>query len=569
MSLPHSSHRAAALGLAASILAVLAARPTPVAGQSITVYAEEYEQAWTGAGSGIPLYLALHSAMPEAGREEALDLIIDGLNLQYIQDYPEFRVADEPDYYERRAEYFLGAQERNPDIQVVLVPSQYPDDLRHDTIAMFNGSLQNRRRLDTRRDDIYGAVAEWYLEMMTFYAERGVEVDIINLVNEPLHITRRYGVSTEPMPEFFTARLFDAAVDSLRAFIADPERNPQGVEMPLIMGPSDIGPAGSVTLLGYYEREAPEAYANIDILAYHQYNGGTGQGIGTLARRALLDGKPLHQSEMHTNRGENIASINALPTPHRGVLSLAALFTSALNQGTNAWYYFLNVFPDDDSNPGLLQIRNGFERPVPFRQYYALRQLATAQPIGARRLNRNLRSISDADVLVMREEGSDTIVVHFANYRGSERQIELTVLDTAGGTPYPVEFYDTRLSDATADDSLLARVAVDSIFAPVSLTAPPFSLNTYQVVLANSTGLSPKRAPEETLEVRREGSELVVRTGASALLQRASLSAMDGRVLMESSGTEVRFDVGGLPPGIYVVSARTAAGLAARRVAVW
>lgn len=567
MRLPTPRLADATVGLAA-ICTIIAAGPLPLAAQGITIYAEAYEQEWTGAGSGIPLYLALHSGMPEAGRAEALDLIIDGLDLQYIQDYPEFRVAEEPDYYERRAEYFQGALARNPDLEVVLVGSLYPPDLRHDTLAMYNGQLSERRRLDTRRDDIYGAVAEWYLEMMTFYAERGVEIDIINLVNEPFQVSRRFGVSVDPMPEFFTARLFDAAVDSLRAYVADPARNPQGVEMPRIMGPSDIGPAGSVRLIQYYQREAPEAYDNIDVVSFHQYTGGTSTAISTLDR--ITGDKPLHQSEMHTNRGDGISSIDALDKSHRGVLSLAATFTSALNQGTNAWYYFLNVFPDDDSNPGLLQVKSGFERPVPFRQYYAFRQLVASQPIGARRLDRELANIrGDGDVLVMREEGSDTITVHFANYTSAAREVEISVLTDEGGAIVPIEAYDARVTDATANDSALARVAVDSIFSPFTVDAPPYSLNTYKLTVANSTGLSPKLAPGGTLTVRRAGGELVVRGAPVVSLAPIHLVAPDGRILARGDGPEVRFAIGHLPAGIYFVTAHTPLGQATERVAVW
>lgn len=108
----------------------------------------------------------------------------------------------------------------------MLVGSPYPEDLRHDTLAMCNGSLSNRRRLDTRRADSYGALADWYTEMITYYAGRGVPVDIITVVNEPVEQPRRFGVTAGLTvlregdelvvcrgwgPELDAARLEDAA----------------------------------------------------------------------------------------------------------------------------------------------------------------------------------------------------------------------------------------------------------------------------------------------------------------------------------------------------------------------
>ena len=364
----------------------LAGAPAASSGQAITIYADAYRQEWTGAGSSIPLYLFHHFSMPAAGQAEALDLIVDGLRLRYLQDYPEHRVGESPDpeYFPRRVRYYREALARNPELDIVLALNLYPPDLRRDTVI----DGENVKRLDTARDDIYGAVAGWYLDLMTYYAANGIEVDILNVVNEPDFKTRRFGVGAEPTTLEDVARLFDRAVDSLRVYIDDPSRNPEGVAMPLIMGPSTIGPSGGVKFVQYMQREVPEAYDNIDVVSFHQYTDGTSGAISTLDR--ITGDKPLHQSEMHTNRGDGIASIDGLAKGHRGVLSLAATFMAAVGQGASAWYYFLNVIPNDDSNPALLQVKIGFDRPRPFRQYYALRQLATGQPLGARRLDRQL-----------------------------------------------------------------------------------------------------------------------------------------------------------------------------------
>ena len=561
-----AARRPLPLAFAAACAAGFAGRPTAAPAQAITVYAEAYEQAWTGAGSSIPLYLFNHFSMPPAGQAEAVDLIVDDLDLAYIQDYPDYlRPSTDPDFFQRRVDYFRAALEVNPDLQVALVGSLYPPDLRRDTVI----DGREERRLDTTRDDIYAAVAGWYLEMMTYFAERGVAVDILNLVNEPDFRTRRFGVGAQPTTEEDVARLFDRAVDSLRAYVADPARNPEGVAMPLIMGPSTIGPAGAVTFIQYMQREVPEAYDNIDIVSFHQYQGGTSSAIATLDR--ITGDKPLHQSEMHTNRGENVASINGLPKAHRGVLSLARTFSAAINQGANAWYYFLNVFPDDDSNPGLLQVRTSFDRPRPFRHYYAFRQLVS-QPVGARRVDRDADGVgAEGDVVTFREEGTDTVVVHYANYTAAAREVSLEILADEGGGALPIAYVDHRVTDATADDSTLARVQVDSALAPVALAVTPFSLNTFRVVLGTATGLAPKRAPAESLTVLREGGDALAVRARGVTLGEVRLVSAAGRVVARAAGRDgrARLSTAGLVAGVYVVTARTDRGVATRRVVMW
>ena len=275
---------------------------------------------------------------------------------------------------------------------------------------------------------------------------------------------------------------------------------------------------------------------------------------------------------MHTNRGDNLGNFDGAlsGTGHRGILSLSQLMMTSLNAGANAWFYFLNVFPGEDTNPGLLRIDGDVDRPVPFRHYYAFRQIGSAQPAGARVVSRTLASIrSDGDVLALREEGSDTVYVHYANYTGSTREVELEVVDAAG-EPYPLRAIGQRVSDADSDDEDLGFRQAERALSQL-VTAGPYSLNTFTVVIGGTSGLlSRKPATPARIRAHQAGSEVVVRLEDGFETEALRLADVSGRVLVQQSVSagerEIRLATGGLTPGVYLVSARTSRGWETVRV---
>ena len=553
-----------ALRVFAACLAVFCFGASPTAhAQRISVQADDYQQAFEGVGSSIPLYLNNHfNGTDSLGRRQALDLIVRRNNLLCLQDYPEFRLDDpraQNGYYARRVEYLRAAKAIRPELLLSQTFSIFPDDLRKDTTV----DGKNERRLDFRRAGIYDEVAQWYFETLKFYNDNGLPIDVVNLVNEPDFIVWRYGYDRDARRG--TAELFTQGVDKLRALIDGANAAGDSIPQPRIMGPSTIGPGGAVGFLNYYKDEYPAAWDNIDIVSYHQYTNGVGSALQTVTR--LAEGKPVWQSEMHTNRGDNLGNL-PLTRGHRGILSLAQLMTESLNAGANAWFYFLNVFPGEDTNPGLLQIDNTVARPVPFRHYYAFRQIGSAQPAGARVVTRRLASIrSDGDVLALREEGSDTVYVHYANYTGGERVVELEIVD-AGGGAYPIRSYAQRVSDADSDDEDLGFRDAERADA-VTVTAGPYSLNTFTVAIGGTSGLSPKPAPAP-FRAYADGDAVTVQLDEGFEPEAVRLADVSGRVLRQAhlavGQRTARLPAGGLAPGVYLVSARTARGWATVRV---
>jgi len=475
--------------------------------QRITVQADSYQQTWQGAGSSIPLFLFNHFQLPPAGQAEAIDLIVDKLELGFLQDYPEFRVAAQPDYYARRAEYFTAAKAVDAEVKISMTFSIFPDDLRKDTVI----GGENVRRLDFRRPGIYDDVAGWYFEIMSYYAERGLDVEIVNAVNEPDFIVRRYGFGNDSRRA--TAMIFDEAISSLKAMIDDPSINTAGVKQPLVMGPSTLSTSAAVGFINYYKENAPAAWDNIDIVSYHQYGAGTGGALATLPN--IAEGRPVYQSEMHTNRGDDLPALTNLSVNHRGALSLARTIGASLNGGTNAWFYFLNVFPTDDSNPGLLKVRGGFDRPIPFKHYYAFRQLTSAQAIGSRRVEHELASIrvNDGQVMTFREEGVDTLYVHLTNFVSSTREVAIVATDSTGAR-LTLKGHTQRTTDATLDDERAIFAANTGSSDTLMVTAGPYSVNTYAVALGEVSPVREVLASGQTLNATRRGDAYIL-TGLS------------------------------------------------------
>ncbi len=526
--------------------------------QRITVNVDDAQQTFIGAGSSIPLYLFNHFQLDAAGQAEALELIVRDLNLTSLQDYPEFRPSDpsKADYFARRVEYLQAAKAIRPDLDLSMTFSIYPDDLRRDTVI--NG--ENVRRLDWRRPGIYGLVAEWYFDVLRFYHDRGLPIDMLNAVNEPDFITRRYGYGTNFQRG--SAEVFAQAIDSLEVILANPVRNPSGVKRPLVMGPSTIGPGGAVTLINYYKNDRPDAWANIDIVSYHQYTAGTSAALQSVTR--LAEGKPVYQSEMHTNRGDDLPALTELSVGHRGMLSLARTFGASVNAGANAWFYFLNVFPGANTNPGLLQIDETTTRPIPFRHYYAFKQLTSTQPDNSRLLTRQLASIrADGEVLCFRKPGSDTVYVHYANFTAGDRTVEFAFLDSNGQAKTAVS-YSMLVSDATRNIVDLGPQSVSG--GPVGgyvSTVGPYSINTYIVKLQGTSGLLDRDAQRVDFAAWRQGDKMMVRLGEGVEASMVRLSDIMGREMatwssksLTASGAAISFalDAPNLLPGVYTLS---------------
>jgi hypothetical protein len=154
---------------------------TSLSAQSITVQADKYLHVFEGAGVSIGLYMGHHWSMDENNRDKAIQLINKDCNMLYLQDYVNIYPSDDPGYYDRRADYIKAAKVYRPEIKVSMVGNKFPKDLMHD--SLIGGVL--KPILNTEDPLIYTKVANWFFQLFKGFKDRGVDVDILNVVNEP------------------------------------------------------------------------------------------------------------------------------------------------------------------------------------------------------------------------------------------------------------------------------------------------------------------------------------------------------------------------------------------------
>ena len=455
--------------------------------QEITVFTDDYKHQFEGAGVSIGLFLGHHYSMPQSGQEEAIRLINKDLNMQYLQDYIGIYPSDDPAYFDRRANYIKAAKVYNENIQVSMVGNIFPDDLRTD--AVVNGKTY--RVLDTDDPEIYDRLALWYYSLLEGFKERGVDVDILNVVNEPdlnacnnQFRTYHYGLNGDTKKG--VAMIFKEAVPKLRALIDDASANELGVKMPLIMGPSTISPKGCLDYIEYFKNNYPSVWEMIDIVATHQYiDGHRADLMGEI--QSQLEGKAFHQSETHASRNPNQADdLGSLPIEedHRTGLSLSRIFSVAVNNGVSAWYYFENNYPDAFHPGGLIQVAWGAQAPVPYKHYYVFQQLTTTQPANAFVLNHETDGFNKTDVLVFREQDEDTLYLHLGNYFSVNVSHKITLNSLLGDQTM------TSIAASVTDADRNNEAYLDTLFTSpqeeYSFKAPPYSVSTLKISLGST-----------------------------------------------------------------------------------
>ena len=276
--------------------------PDPaVKAQKIVLNAEDYKQKFIGGGVSIGLFLGHHYSMNAIAQDKAIRLLAEDCNMKYFQDYIEIYPNDDPEYFDRRANYIKAAKKYQPNLEFSLVGNKFPKDLRHEIVV--NGEKLNV--LNTDDPEIYNRVANWYFKLFEGFYQRGVSVEILNVVNEPdLDKPFRkhdYGLNGDTKEA--VARIFKYAVPKFKEMLNNPKINTLNMKVPLIMGPSTISPNGCIEYMQYFKTIHPDVWKNIDIIATHQYiNGGKPELFNTIV--TLAEGKTFYQSETHASKGD-------------------------------------------------------------------------------------------------------------------------------------------------------------------------------------------------------------------------------------------------------------------------
>lgn len=531
--------------------------------QTLSVKADNYLQTFEGAGISAGLYMGHHYSMPAAtSRDSAVKFIAKDLNMRYIQDYIDRYPADDPAYFDRRANYLLACKAYRPDIMVSQVGNKFPAALMID--SLINGTIY--KCLNTNDPLIYDKVAEWYFLMFKAFKERGVEVDILNVVNEPdYEKVYYYGPNGDTKRN--VSLIFEKAAGKFLSMLADPNINTLQMKIPKIMGPSTISPQGCLDYINYFKANYLNVWNMIDIVAYHQYINGVNAGaLSSIKSQAGT--KPVFQSEMHTNRGDNLGTL-PISDELRGCLSLASLFGNSMRTGCNSWFYFQTNYPNHYTPAGLLSIPWMAATPIPYKHYYAFQQITSTQPVNSKMLEHLKASMPNVDVFCFRKQDTDSVYVNMTNISAAPINITVSVAALTG--QYAINKYQMRTTNETLNNTTSPVQNFPTPQNQFVVTLSPYSVNTLTLDIANNpaTSVTQTRLSEKEIKLIPVTGGAILKAIGNHVMKSIEVYSSDGKQIafvsnINATTHEWRIN-SSLKSGVYIFKILTNNGIVVKR----
>ncbi len=474
---------------------------------TITLNTEDFKHQYKGGGSSYGLYSGHHWALSEDDQKLAQKWLFDEANLQYVQQYFGEDPALESKKYDTFIRYVKQAKEANPDLKVSIVMNNFPEALE-----VPSDEKGSKKPLNTELEDIYGKLATWYFDVLQYFHDNGVKVDIINLVNEPDFGKKGYyGISDQKKA---IAMIAEHTVTKLKAILADAAVNKNGLECPKIMAPSTLSPYACLSYIKEWKSKYPKAWANVDIVATHQYAGGSGKIDIFKKITAQLDGRGFIQSEQHTNRGDGIGS-PAISKEHRGVLSLGQVFSAAVGGGVESWWYFQTNYPQTHHSGGLIRMSKG--KAWRWQQYYAFKQLNSTQPKNSHIIGQTKHDVSGIYSVAFRKKGTDKAIVHLTNKTGNVKGVTLNLND--GSKMLGIKSFKVWKTNDKSGAELIEEKTFENSVKEYLLNVDKYSLtsveitfdptgyqNTLQAQALTFKDLKDKKITDATVDLSAESS---------------------------------------------------------------
>ncbi len=522
-------------------------------GQTITINADKYQQVFEGAGVSIGLYMGHHGSMDAANQDKAVQLINKDCNMLYLQDYVSTSVYPPLDdnYFDRRANYFKAARVYRPDAKVSMTTNRFPIGLTQE--INIGGKIQPVLRTDD--PDIYNKVAQFYFDLFQGFKNRGVEIDILNVVNEP-DWDKQYYYGQNGDTKKAVALLFADAVPKFKALLRDTNRNKSKMKIPQIMGPSTIGPQGCLDYLRYFKQNYPTAWAEIDIVATHQYTNGVNEPNLTSIKTEAA-GKPFFQSEMHTNRGDNLGAM-PIDSAHRGVLSMASLISSALRNGVNAWFYFQTNYPHAYTPAGLIQVDWQSSNPIPYQHYYAFKQMTATQAPFSNLVERTVFNFGASEVFVFRKKNEDTVYVNVANFMNQTRAIAIEI--KGENQTYRIKNYSQNVTDGILKNERIADIILPKPSLNITPTVRPYSVNTFKIVVKKESTTAVKEDfGEKNVHILQFGNDITINSTDNLPFQNITVYNISGQTMgnyQDLKQAQILLNITNWANGFYFFSIR-------------
>ncbi len=460
--------------------------------QRITVEAENYKQIYEGGGVSYGLYKGHIWSLPETEQNEFFALLFRDIKMKYVQYYAKknpYETDANKAEYDKVAKFMNKSLVHNKDLDLIFVLGSFPTDLTYKkTVGDTEYDV-----LDIESENIYGRVAQWMLDMMNAMHERGTPIDIFSMANEP-DFSGKWDYGYEDANHGLGV-LIQHTIPALKELLTDASKNPYSLSCPPILAPAAIGPGGCKNYITNWRDNIPDAWAQVDIVGTHQYiNGDSWEHFGTI--NSMLDGRKFLQTEQHTNKGDGLGNL-PITSPHRGILSLTSMFSTAVNNGVESWFYFVANYPNTYHNGGLMQTKYGGGL-TPYKTYYAFKQLNSIQSDKSHVTGRVLTDGDKLRVISFRKKGEKKVVLHIANADGASANI---MLDAKGETQaFSISAYKTWLTDNNVNIEEKNDITFENAVKEIAVSVPPYSLMSVELTLDENISTTELQAQTITFD---------------------------------------------------------------------
>lgn len=432
-------------------------------GPHIILNAEEYHQVFIGIGGSVSFY-SQYFSLSDADREAVLRLLAVDLNLKFAKNYVGDLPANDPSEFENSRTYWADLKRHNPDINFQLTVNNLPDHLEGDGEGH-----------DPTIAGVLDSIANYYFKALEYYHNEGLSVLQLDVLNER-------GLSEK------TTDLFDIGIDKLREIINDPAKNPNGVPMPQVCGPSTWSAASPPKWIEDWKQNRPNAWNNVDVVTTHGYQQGTFENYKAIFD--VAEGKPFYNNEqtgkIQDDEGTGPNAVDDLARQfvqgeepdHIGDVSIAMRMSDVINAGGNAFFPF-RLTNRNGNNAALVGTRNGTY--TPSKIYYGVKHISSIQPDSSYRVGNTSMLTDDYRIVTFRKPGEDTVYVHVTNVWPETRPVKIAVGD--GGKAFGIKSVVAWTSNETMEFEEVWNEAFDLSTNAIEFTITPHSVNSFKLAV--------------------------------------------------------------------------------------
>ncbi|MCG8389392.1 MAG: T9SS type A sorting domain-containing protein [Cytophagales bacterium] len=432
-------------------------------GAHIILNAEEYHQVFIGIGGSVSFY-SQYFSLSDADREAVLRLLAVDLNLKFAKNYVGDLPANDPSEFENSRTYWADLKRHNPDINFQLTVNNLPDHLEGDGEGH-----------DPTIAGVLDSIANYYFKALEYYHNEGLSVLQLDVLNER-------GLSEK------TTDLFDIGIDKLREIINDPAKNPNGVPMPQVCGPSTWSAASPPKWIEDWKQNRPNAWNNVDVVTTHGYQQGTFENYKAIFD--VAEGKPFYNNEqtgkIQDDEGTGPNAVDDLARQfvqgeepdHIGDVSIAMRMSDVINAGGNAFFPF-RLTNRNGNNAALVGTRNGTY--TPSKIYYGVKHISSIQPDSSYRVGNTSMLTDDYRIVTFRKPGEDTVYVHVTNVWPETRPVKIAVGD--GGKAFGIKSVVAWTSNETMEFEEVWNEAFDLSTNAIEFTITPHSVNSFKLAV--------------------------------------------------------------------------------------